>query len=253
MRYFELILYKTWADLKSETGRYYISYLYWIVSPLIEMVIYYVVFGVLFHRKTDNFIPFLLIGILSWRWFSGGILSSSKSIISGKSLIQQIYLPKVLFPLIAVAENTFKFFIAFIIYLLLIILFGLPVTSAYFMLPLVLVVQLLLITGLGVLFASFTPFFPDFDIFLSYGIRMLFFLSGVFYDAATRFPEKLRFMYSMNPIARVISDLRAILVYGNYPDFQGLIYVFMLSVITFIIGCAVIQKYDRKYFKMVTQ
>jgi lipopolysaccharide transport system permease protein len=48
-RYFELVFYKTYADLRAEAARTYISFLWWILDPLINMVVFYFVFIVLHY------------------------------------------------------------------------------------------------------------------------------------------------------------------------------------------------------------
>ena len=61
-RYIELILYKTYADLRAETERTYLGFLWWIFEPVLYMTVFYVFFGLLLGHKTDDFVPFLLIG-----------------------------------------------------------------------------------------------------------------------------------------------------------------------------------------------
>lgn len=39
-RYSELIIYKTYADLKAETERTYLGFLWWIFEPLLYMSVF---------------------------------------------------------------------------------------------------------------------------------------------------------------------------------------------------------------------
>ncbi|MEZ5600916.1 MAG: hypothetical protein R3F36_07955 [Candidatus Competibacteraceae bacterium] len=62
--YRDLILYKTQADLRAEAAKTYIGFLWWVLDPLMFMMIFYVVFGLLLKRATPDFVPFLLIGLV---------------------------------------------------------------------------------------------------------------------------------------------------------------------------------------------
>ena len=108
-RYRDLILYKTLADLRAEAARTYIGFLWWVLDPLIFMAIFYVVFGLLLRRSTPDFVPFLLIGLVSWRWFQNTITHSATSILGGRSLMQQVYVPKIIFPLVIILTDLVKF------------------------------------------------------------------------------------------------------------------------------------------------
>ncbi len=113
-RHYHLILYKAWADLRSEARKFYLSYLWWILEPLFEMFIYYLVFAVLLNRGTPNFVQFLLIGLVAWEWFGTTVMHCGGSILGAKGLIQQASIPKFVFPTAAAVNDTFKAAIAMI-------------------------------------------------------------------------------------------------------------------------------------------
>ena len=171
----ELIFYQVYANLRSEVRRYYVSYLWWIINPVVEMFVFYLVFGVIMKRGTENFVPFLLIGIVSFRWLATPFLRSVNSIQNNSLLINQIHIPKAILPTVIVLTETFKFFITFGILLLFLAAYGLPVTIHYVALPLVLVTEFVFVLGVSCLFSAVTPFFPDIIIILQSGMQLLFF------------------------------------------------------------------------------
>ncbi|HPQ27545.1 MAG TPA: hypothetical protein PLQ82_03640 [Desulfobacteraceae bacterium] len=61
-RYIELVFFKAYANLRSEAARTYLSFLWWIIDPVLFMSVYYVVFAVLLQRGTKGYIPNLSIG-----------------------------------------------------------------------------------------------------------------------------------------------------------------------------------------------
>ncbi|MBI5896301.1 MAG: ABC transporter, partial [Desulfobacterales bacterium] len=98
LKYKDLIIYKSWADLRAEARRYYISYAWWIIEPMFEMVVFYLVFNVLMSRGGPNFVQFLLIGLIAWKWFGTTVHRGGNSIIGARALILQTSLPKIIFP-----------------------------------------------------------------------------------------------------------------------------------------------------------
>jgi lipopolysaccharide transport system permease protein len=241
----DLIFFRTWADLRSESQRYYLTFIWWILTPVLEMFVYYVVFGLGFRSvRTENFVAFLLIGIITWRWFDATVKHCTNSILGSRALVQQVSLPKIIFPLVTVCKDTFEFLIAFMLIVAFLNVYGLSASPAYLALPAVLLVQFLLILGLGILFSCFTPFLPDFALLVSYPIRMAFFMSGIFYDI-DRVPEKHRFLFIYNPMARLIHGYRDILMYQKWPDFSVLMHIALGSLCVLGVAIWLIFKLDK--------
>ena len=104
----DLICYKAWADLRAEARQYYIKYLWWVLEPILEMMVFYVVFGLLLSRGGPDFIQFLLIGLIVWKWFGTTVQHCGNSLMGAKVLINQTPLPKIIFPTVFILTDTFK-------------------------------------------------------------------------------------------------------------------------------------------------
>jgi lipopolysaccharide transport system permease protein len=107
-RLVELIWTKAIFNLSSEVNRNYLSYGWWILEPLLHMVVYYVVFGLLLQRAGENYPVFLLTGLIPWMWFMKAVSASSGSILSGQNLILQVGLPSIVFPMVSLLQATLK-------------------------------------------------------------------------------------------------------------------------------------------------
>jgi lipopolysaccharide transport system permease protein len=245
-RYFELVLYKTYADLKAEAARTYISFMWWILDPLLYMAVFYLVFEVLLKRGTENFISFLLIGLVFWKWFASSIQHALNSISIHRGLIQQIYLPKWLFPIITVLTDLVKFTIVFIVLIILLIMVGVSPGIAWVNLPILIVCQLMLIIGCACLVAAITPFFPDIRLLTESGLMLLMFLSGVFYDSST-IPEKYQAYFFANPMAVMLDAFRTVILESHPPNWLRLGYVLIMGSITLAVALAMLIRFDRTY------
>lgn len=249
-RYLDLILYKTYADLRAESERTYVGYLWWVIDPVIHMAVYYVVFGLFLDRGGPDFAPFLLVGLLPWRWFFTTVRVGSGSIIANAPLMRQVYLPKEILPTVAILNFTVRFVVAFTLLLIFLWLWGYPPSPAYLALPLVMLTQAALIFAVGWTLAAVVPFFPDLRLLIDNGLVLLFFLSGIFYSGAT-LPEEYQRYFYLNPIANLIESYRAILLEGAWPSWPALAAVAAAGLATLAAGFALLRRFDRFYPRVI--
>jgi lipopolysaccharide transport system permease protein len=251
--YRDLIFYKAWADLRAEARRYYISYAWWIIEPILEMLVFYLVFSVLLSRGGPNFVQFLLIGLIAWKWFAQTVQHCGNSITNAKGLILQTSLPKIIFPTIFIITDTFKACIASGIILVFLLGSGFSPNPAYLALPLLIAVQLLLITAVGYCLAAVVPYLPDLGILISHLLRMLFFLSGIFWDPNNIISETYRELFFLNPMARLINDYRGILLHERLPEPVPLLIIAIISVMVIVAAARFIRIRDTHYPRIVNQ
>ena len=214
------------------------------------MLVYYMVFGVVLKHGTENFVPFLLVGIVSFRWLMTATLRSADSIRMNAFLINQVHIPKAIVPTVIVLTETFKFFITFGILFLFLVAYGLPVTTHYAALPLVLLTEFVFVLGVSCLCSAVTPFFPDLMMIIQSGMQLLLFLSGIFYQIDA-FPPPYRQWFYLNPMVVIIESLRAVLLYHKWPSFEGLAYMLCLSLIIVFSSYGIIRKFERAYPRIV--
>ncbi|MCC8992943.1 MAG: ABC transporter permease [Candidatus Contendobacter sp.] len=248
-RYRDLILYKTLADLRAEAARTYIGFLWWVLDPLIFMAIFYVVFGLLLRRSTPDFVPFLLIGLVSWRWFQNTITHSATSILGGRSLMQQVYVPKIIFPLVIILTDLVKFGLVLMLLLIYLWLAGFSVGWTYLALPALLMTQFLLILGLTLSVAAVVPFVPDLKYLTEHALQILFYFSGIFFSGAS-IPENYQPYFYLNPMASIIEAHRDILIYQKWPNWLALALIAVLSMMISFLAYHWIKKNDHLYPKL---
>jgi len=247
--YFDLILYKAYADLRSEAEKTYIGFLWWILDPIIFMSIFYIVFGLLLKRGTEDFIPFLLIGLVVWRWFQNTVSHGANTILINRGLMRQVYLPKIIFPIVVILIDLTKFAFVFILLLIYLWIEGFPIGISYFALPILLTIQLILIIALTCFAAALVPFLPDLKILIDHALHILFFLSGIFF-AGSSIPEQYQFYFYLNPMASIIEGYREILMYNQWPNGYALLVIGSLSLLGIVGSYRLLEHYDHVYPKI---
>lgn len=247
-QFFDLLIFKTIASLKSEVARYYLNYLWWIFEPLLTMSVFYLIFGILLQRGTKHFAAFLMCGVIPWNWFNRSVNNAAGSIQEAWSLMLQVSIPKVFFPLAVFLRDAFKQLFAVILLLVFLLFYPIPVYVTWVCLPVILLVQGILVLGASILCAAIVPFLPDLRFIINTGLSLMFFGSGVFFDAeAIVLPEHRTILYAVNPMAGLLQAYRDILISGDWPDWAYLGYVLVFSSILLAAAVWLVRHFDAVY------
>jgi len=245
----ELILFKSYAELKGEAARFYASFLIWIIEPIVYMVAFYIIFGLVFQRGGPDFVPFLLCGLVVWKWFAASVQQGANSILANIHLIQRVYIQKYIFPAAVLLTNALRFLVIFSLLIIFLLVYGKLPGSAWLWLPLILITQFLLNAACGGIMSAFVPFVPDIKIILEKILMLGFFMSGVFFDLS-KIPEKYQFYFMLNPMAVLIKEYRKVLLYNFCPDWISLVIIALFSITGIILAQIIIIRLDRKYPKV---
>ena len=250
MKYIDLVLYKSYVELRRDIVETYFGFLWWIIEPLLYMVAFYLVFSTGLRAGGNNYISFLLCGLVPWKWFASTVNQSCMSLVSNRGLIQQVYLPKIIFPFIPAAVNFLKFlFMAMILIIFLWIMGFSPHWNWLLLIP-VICLQFCLTLGIGLMVAALVPFFMDLRVLVTNGLTMLMFLSGIFYDVST-FPEDIKNYFYFNPMVIIIETYRNILLHAELPSLHSFGLVALESFTLILAASVILIKLDKKYPKVL--
>ena len=127
----EVFFTKLVLNLKSEASKTYLSYVWWLLEPALMVGVFYLVFAVFLARGTPDFMIFLVCGKIPFLWFSKSISNASKSITSGRGLINQTSIPMPFFPMLVVFQDAFKQSIVFMFMFGFFAIYGLEVSCLH--------------------------------------------------------------------------------------------------------------------------
>ncbi len=248
-KYIDYIKYSATTTLKSKYSNMYLGFAWWFIDPLIYMFIFILVYEIIFNRTMPNYTIFILTGWIVWRWISSSITQSTSSISSKIATLEQIAAPKFIFPLVNILVETLLFSAALMIIPIAMFVEGVPFTWHIIEIVPVMMVTFLALFGIGLISAHVGTLLADFRNIVNYGMRLLFYVSPVFYEA-TLLPENIRSYYTLNPLVTVIEGFRSCLMYGISPDYLGIAYLLLIAVITIPLGLFITARYDKVYAKV---
>ncbi len=205
--------------LKSESRETRLGYLWWLIEPAMHLVVYYLAFGVLLRHGGDDYVAYLLVGIVHWLWLSKSILNASPAILVGRGLLLQLPLHVSIFPLAEVLRDAIKQGVVVILLIGVLWLAGHAPSRYLLLYPIIFMIQLLLVTGLACLSAALTPFLTDLRVIVPACLQLGMFLSGVFFTRDI-IPHHYQWLLNLNPVYLLLESYRDILIRERLPDWQ---------------------------------
>lgn len=226
--------------LKSEAAKLYLSYIWWVLEPVLWVLMFYLVFTVLLGFGRD--LLFLMSGKVPFLWFSKSVISGSNSIVGGKSLINQTNVPKQFFPYEAIQVVLYKQWLVFLVLFGMAVVYGhTPSLHWLWILPL-LFVQYLLIVLCALIGAILVSYVRDTRILISMGMMGLMFASGIFWDLSRiADPVKRDLLVTWNPLAYLLDAYRHVIIYGSVYDLQHL----LVLAVVFLVGIVLVHVFYR--------
>ncbi len=266
----EYIQYAVGADLKAGLANTMLGYIWWILDPLFNMLIYYFLFEIIFSRNEPFFPLFLFCVLLPWKWITTSWTGSS-GIIQGKAgIIKQVYIPKTMLPLQLMLSNFITMLIGYVVVVGMLVAYRLPITWHLIELIPIWGVTFLLTYGVSLIFAHLGVIFTDFRNMLGHLIRLLFYLSPSMYGIdrvmKSSFPEWLKGLYYwLNPFASLFTSYRNVIlgekvvgVSGNpyvhgpiSPDYILLAFWAGVSILIIWGGAKILYTQEKNYTKII--
>jgi ABC-type polysaccharide/polyol phosphate export permease len=214
-----LVRYLVQADLKKKGADSLLGNLWWVLDPLLQMLVYVVLVSVIFQRPQPDYPLFIFAAILPWKWFTSSVGDGITAVSSQDRLIKQVHFPKAVLPTAAVVAGIVNFAFGLIPLAGLLILFypdRISANLAY--IPLIAVVQLVFTLAVGLVVSAVNVFYRDVGNLSRHVLRLWFYLSPALYGPVTleklasAHPELFRLM-QLNPFFTLFNAYRSV-IYG---------------------------------------
>lgn len=251
-KYYKYAIRSAKAELKSEVSDSYFNWLWWVIEPFCFMLIYTFVFGYVFKYKEPYFASFVFIGLTSWTFFNRMISGSVKLIANNRDLVTKVYIPKYILLLSKSFTYLFKMGISLLIAFGLMIFQGVNFHWYVVMIIPILAILYIVSFGIGLILMNFGVYINDLSNLIHIVLRMVFYLSGVFYNIREKLDGALRFfLLRGNPIAFLMDEMRKVTIEGRLCSFTGLAFWFVMGIILCVIGIKIIHKNENSYAKVI--
>ncbi len=244
-----LVKYLVQREMASSYRHSYLGMLWAFLAPLMMVVLLTVIFsellGIKFREVTGdsalNFGLFLYCGLLPFLAFQQALAKGVNVIRRNSDLVTKVVFPLEILPLAQVISSLLQNAFGLAALLLVFVVLEHQVHLTIFLLPLVMVPQLVFTLGLGYLMAVFGTYVPDIREGLKAFVRALFFITPIIWPAG-RVPEGARFLVDYNPLAYLVEAYRHLILEGTLPFGPRAIYFCVVAVTLFVVGLALFNR-----------
>ncbi len=251
-KFYKYAIYSSKAELKSEIANSHLSWLWWILDPMLFMMVYAFISVIVFKTSEKYFLAFVFIGLSCWDFFNKTVKQSVKIVSNNSQVVSKVYLPKFILVLVKMGNNGFKMTVSFSLVVCMMILYRVPVNlNILYVIPLLLTMCMLTF-GVSTIFAHFGVFVEDLSNVITVLLRMTFYLSGIFYSIINRVKGPYgELLLKLNPMALLINDMRSALIYASPIHRKAILVWFLISCVLSLIGVKLIYKYENSYVKVI--
>ena len=231
--------------------------LWYIIQPLVNTIVFTVIFGNLAKIPTDGLPPFIfyMAGNVAWAYFAITINTTSSTFTSNSDIFGKVYFPRLTVPIASSLIGLLQFFIQFLVFLIFYFYFYLN-SSTYelsfkiFLLPFLLFYTAVLALGFGLIISSLTAKYRDLKFVMSFGVQLWMYATPIVYPLSL-VPEKYRIYSILNPMTIVIESFREIFFQQSSIRLSDILIGCGFTIFIFIFGVLLFNKTEKNFMDTV--
>ncbi|MCK5610594.1 ABC transporter permease [Candidatus Pacearchaeota archaeon] len=251
-----------WQLVKREVvGRYkgsLIGTTWSFLNPLLMLGVYTFVFSVVFKARWGvaenesrlSFAIILFSGLIVHEFFAECLSRSPTLLLSNSNYVKKVIFPLEILPLIVIGSALFQSAINLIVLIFAMLIFQLDIHITIFFIPLVMLPLIIITTGLAWFISSTGIFLRDINQIIGIITTILLFVSPIFFPISA-VPQPLQFLIFLNPLTFIIEQLRAVVIWGDFPNWRGLSIYGLISFLISWFGLWWFQRMRRGFADVV--
>ena len=219
-----------------------------VIHPRFMMGLVVFIFAVVFKQKIGgtmdvplDYTTYLLSGLVSWLSFQESLTKSSVAITSNTALVKQVVFPLEILPVKTVLASLFPMLVSLSVLVVYVYVSHGSLHLTYFLLPFLIIMQVIMMMGLAYLLAPIGAYFRDLKDFVQLFALLGVYLMPVFY-LPNMVPALFRPVLYLNPFSYFIWCYQDLLYFGRIEHPWAWLIVFGLSTLTFVFGYRVFRK-----------
>jgi len=233
-----------WRDLKVKYRHTFLGILWFVVQPLMMMLVISLGLGFAFPNLTSE-LPYPLYvasGLVLWTHFSNGFSGGAQSLDSFKGVIEKIAFQRACLPLVAVITAIVDMLAASFLLIALMLYYQSEASWRIVFMPILLLWGSLFIYGLTLFFSAASAVYKDVKHFIPFLTQLLFFCTPVFLKSEY-ISSKFGILALVNPLVTYLNIFRWLLFSGYpHPPVRDILIFVISCPLIFIVGYGYFQK-----------
>jgi teichoic acid transport system permease protein len=177
------------SDAYGKNQGSYLGQLWGVLKPLLQVGVFYVVFGLLMpadaRRGIDDFLSYLVIGTFLFEFIASGLNNGGRAISSKVKLVRALEFPRAALPLSVTITELIMMWPAMAVMLAIVLAKGYRPTWHWLLLVPAIVLTYLFVLGWGFILARMVSATPDLGNLVPIITQMARFVAGVFFSIET--------------------------------------------------------------------
>lgn len=239
-------------ELKARYRGTVLGFLWSFFNPLLLMIIYTIVFGLIIGPRDPAFggspwlyALFLFCGVLPWTWFASSSIESANVLMIQGNLIKKILFPVEILPIVVVTSNFIHFLLGLPILLVFVPIMGKSFTPYILFLPVVILVQYVFSVGFAFLVSSLTVHFRDIKDILNNLLTFWFFTTPIIYPMTfgpIQGSRLLKLFLNLNPMTHIMMGYQNSVFFGEIIHWKKLGVTFIFALVLLVVGYTIFDK-----------
>jgi lipopolysaccharide transport system permease protein len=249
--YRDLFYFLVWRDIKVLYAQTVLGFSWAILNPLIQIIIFSVIFGKVANIPTDG-IPYVLfstVAIIPWTYMAESMSNSSQSLVTGQNMLGKVYFPRIIYPVTPVLAKLVDFSISLLLVVAVMVYYRISPTWNLIYLPFLVMLMMAVPTGVGLWLSALAIRYRDVKFAMPFVIRMLIYSAPILYTASA-IPEQYRLIYSLNPIVAVVEGYRACLL-GLPMPWEFILPGVVTAIVLLLLGAMYFRRMERVFVDVI--
>lgn len=239
---------------KEIRGKYkgsFLGVLWSFVNPLLQVLVYALVFPFIMKNTQENYVIFLIIGILPWTWFITSINQGTSCILVNAGIIKKVYFPREILPISVVTSGLINFLISCIVIFFFLLFGGVGFSVYVLFVPIIILIQFIFTLGILLITSAVDVYIRDAEYIINFIVNMLFYATPILYSPDIFAGSPISWLFKVNPLSVIITGYRDALFYQVMPNLGSLFIILIVSILILLIGIAVFRKLEKGFAEEV--
>ena len=247
--YRELLKTNIKKEIRGKYKASFLGILWSFINPLLQVLVYAIVFPYMLRSTGDDYIIYLVTGIIPWTFFQTVVNECVTCVKANAGIIKKVYFPREILPLSAAISGIINFFISCIIILVFCLIWHVGFSWHLLLVPLFALAEGMFALGLGMALGAMSAYVQDLEYIVNFILMMAFYGTPIIYQLNTfaTSASVLVKLIKMNPMTWILDGYRGAFLYHTMPDGMTFFLIYAVAIVTLVIGWWIFRKLEKGF------
>ena len=258
-KYRDLIILFVRRDFVAKYKQTILGPLWFIIQPLLTVLMFTVVFGRIAGLSTDGLprILFYLAGVVCWTYFAQSLNMTSNTFVQNAQIFGKVYFPRLAIPVSVVMSNLLLFTVQFLLFITILSVHAIKGTPIHpnwqlmWLFPLLILMLAGLALGFGIIISSLTTKYRDLTQLISFGVQLWMYATPIIYPLSEIKSPKYRMLILANPVSSIVETFRSMFLGVGSFHWQNLLYSAGFCVVVIALGIILFNRVEKNFMDTV--